>query len=460
MWTKGGFLKSLGKPFLCWFHFRAQNAEVHIHAQANALILLWLPALLWYALTLNAVPAVCFWSLTFSILFSYYWVRQNALFLNGRRELKYAAFQVGDLLEEEVRLENSSWVPVIWARFKDQSSIPGYTIRSVRTVSGQETSQFTSTTLCEQRGVYSLGPWTIQMADPLGLFLASQTYTDVKEIVVYPPLAVLPGHLLAHHQTRGDLRRMRQALEAETINASTVRAYHPGDPLKRVHWPSSARRQQLYIKTFEPETSSRVWLIPDLDAATQIGNGKDSTLEAAAILLASLANQLLRDRLAVGLFARDEQPRVVLPERGQAHLWTLLRAIAPLKAVKGQTLRKTIRESKALISENDLMVIITPSIETKWTEEIAVSARLRGVDVLLLDAQSFGAEFSARGALQSLVHRGIACQLVQKSDIRPLPASYGALRRWEFKTLGTGRVIVQQSPRSAGPRITRSNPLD
>jgi len=435
--------------FARWFSFKHNHFEVNTYLNAKGIIWVWLAALVWYIFTFNAVPAICFWSLSLSIFLAYHWVRQNALSISATRELKYAAFQVGDLLEEEITLNNNSWLPGLWVQFCDHSSIPGYTVRSVRAVSGWETQQFTSSKLCEQRGVYALGPWEIQMSDPLGIFQVKQVYPEVKEIVVYPPLAPLPDHLLAHHQTRGEHRRLRQALESETINASTTRAYVPGDTLKRVHWPTSARRQQLYIKIFEPESSSRVWLIPDLDSTVQIGLGKDSTLEVTAVLMASLAHQLLEEHLAVGLFARDSIPHVVLPERGKAHLWSILRVAAQLKAVPNQPLIKILQESKTIIRNNDLIILITPSLALDWSNAIVQETKLHGVDVLLYEPHSFGADADAQSLIQWLAHQGISCRLIHKSEIQPLSASYGALRRWEFKVLGTGRVIVRQSPRSA-----------
>ena len=42
---------------------------------------------------------------------------------------------------------------------------------------------------------------------------------------------------------------------------------------------------------------------------------------------------------------------------------------------------------------------------------------------------------------------GFSCRVIQKGEIQPLNETYGKLTRWEFKTLGTGRVVVKQSPR-------------
>jgi hypothetical protein len=42
---------------------------------------------------------------------------------------------------------------------------------------------------------------------------------------------------------------------------------------------------------------------------------------------------------------------------------------------------------------------------------------------------------------------GLTARIVRRGELQPATSSYGALRRWEFMTLGTGRVVVRQKPR-------------
>ena len=48
-----------------------------------------------------------------------------------------------------------------------------------------------------------------------------------------------------------------------TPHASGVREYVPGDPMKRIHWPSTARRGQLIVKEFEQDPQAEVWFFLD-----------------------------------------------------------------------------------------------------------------------------------------------------------------------------------------------------
>ena len=66
---------------------------------------------------------------------------------------------------------------------------------------------------------------------------------------------------------QGEERPLHQPLRAETQDAFTARPYQPGDPLRHIHWPITARHDAPYVKVFEPEDASTVWLLADLDAA-------------------------------------------------------------------------------------------------------------------------------------------------------------------------------------------------
>lgn len=444
-------IKKLRRGLRGLFQFSRADCVVEIRCQHPGLILPWAASLVWYAHTLEPVPAACFMALSSLFGLSYLWARRMGRSVTASRRLKYSVFQVGDWLEEEITLKNSGLLPVIWALFSDRSSIPGYLFRSVRAVSGQETVPFTASTLCETRGIFALGPWQVEMGTPFGLFTCCQIFPDKQEIIVYPPLSPLPEHALPHHSVKGEHRSLRQPLSAETINASAPRAYVLGDSLRRIHWPTSARQGKLYVKTFDPESSSRVWLIPDLEADHHFGTGAQATIESAAVLAASLADILLAQGLAVGMFAEGEPPLVVQPQRGTAHLWELLKAAAVLQPLPGRTLGAALEHSRALIPARDLLLVISPSADPSWARRLRSLSASAAVFSILLDPQSYGGRGDARLYTEALAGLNISAAVLKREELHPVLGTYGAVRRWEFKVLGTGRVVVQQSPRPAQP---------
>ncbi|MDR3592074.1 MAG: DUF58 domain-containing protein, partial [Negativicutes bacterium] len=345
---------------------------------------------------------------------------------------------------------------------------PDYTVSSVQACDSNGHIEWRAHTTCTHHGIFNLGPWELRLGDPFGIFQIRQTYFQHNEILVYPQMAVLPPSLLPYNRTTGDRRSLRQPLSAETIKSFTTRPFLPGDPPHHIHWPTTARQGEPFVKVFEPEASSMVWLIPDFDAAVQIGqvgqNIDNSTAETIVVLLASLAAQLLRDQLAVGLLAGATGEQIVVPQRGQAHLWNLLRAIAPLQPLPDRPFQRVLAEARSLVSGRELFIAITPSFNPAWPDELVHLVHSRhgsGAEAILFDRSSFKQDGSAAETVETakfssfLTESGILTRTIRQGDIQPIPAAYGALRRWEFITGGTGRVFIRQAPRQSDAGLSQ-----
>ena len=118
--------------------------------------------------------------------------------------------------------------------------------------------------LCRPRGVYPVGPVTATVSDPLRLSTVSARVDAFDRLIVYPEVEDLVGFPM----TRGRDPAM-QASRPEFSRRGgedfyTLREYVQGDDLRRVHWPSSARRDELMIRQLETPWQSRALLILDV----------------------------------------------------------------------------------------------------------------------------------------------------------------------------------------------------
>jgi uncharacterized protein (DUF58 family) len=415
--------------------------------------------LTWYIARPSPVAVLATVGLGGMLAAGYVWARRMAIGLSAERRLQYAAVQVGDEIEEIVTLRNDSALPTLWAEFSDHSNIPGYNLTSVRAVDGNNSLQWRAHAVCRLRGNYRFGPWELLTGDLFGLFKVTLSYNQQEEILIYPPLAALPEQILPRGRSQGDDRPLHQPLQAESMSALGTRPYAPGDPLRRIHWPTTARHDVPFVKTFDPEASSTLWLIPDLDSAVQRGEGPDSTLETMIMLVASLADRMLKERLAVGLIAYTPAPAVVMPSHGKPHLWQLLRLLAGLQA-NPLPLAEVLGHARTVISGRARVIVVTPSLQPDWAGKLsrlgAVSRR-SGAEVILMDAETFAAPPGASqpptgGKSQVdtfvafLASLGIPAHTLRQGEIQPNLAAYGELSRWEFKTLATGRAIAHHVP--------------
>ena len=439
------FRKTFYKLKRLWF-FSDPVKKVRITLRQPFLFVFWFILLVWTILQTNMFSVAGLSALSLLLLSAFFWNREMAGKISARRRLQYAAFQVGDELAEEISLSNESFLPVLWAEFMDQSSLPGYHLRGVRAANSYGKQKWTARTICKKRGLFQLGPWDLQLGDPFGIFFTKITWLEIQEILVYPQLLCLPAELLRHQRSFGDRSPLRQPLAEKNVLAFSTRSYQPGDPLRHIHWKTSARQADLFVKIFDPEAASRVWLLPDLEEKVHCGKEEESTLETTISICASLANYFLREKLSVGIFSGGENSIIMRPQAGLAYLWPLLRAISPLQSSPQASLEKTIKNSKGILHKNDLLVLITPSLDPQLVNLLAGQFSPSRIGCLLLDPAEYGGQEGIKLQKETLLQAGISASILRKKDLKPLPGFYGNKQAWEFMVLGTGRVIVTQAP--------------
>jgi uncharacterized protein (DUF58 family) len=117
--------------------------------------------------------------------------------------------------------------------------------------------------LCRPRGVYRVGPAKVSLGDPLGFVESTSTVGKAGRLVVYPRVETLEGVPTGRGQDQ-TINTSRAAFwHSGGEDFFTLREYHQGDDLRKVHWPSSARRDELMIKQLEMPWQSRAFVILD-----------------------------------------------------------------------------------------------------------------------------------------------------------------------------------------------------
>jgi uncharacterized protein (DUF58 family) len=402
------------------------------------------PARVWVTLMLAfaSVTAVAAW-----------WAWHMARSVRVRRELRFAWVQVGDLLEEHFTLVNDSALPALWVEVSDRSDVPGYEASTVRTVGAHATYRWTTRGACRLRGEYRLGPWEAVTNDPFGLFAVVQRNPGAQTLLVYPPIARRLPFALPRGAAAGRARTSHRSWEP-TVSVGGVRAYVPGDPRHHIHWPTTARRGELHAKEFDQETGGDIWLVLDLDRDVQVGRGERSTEEMGVVVAASAAALLLDAGRAVGLIAHGHERRTVMPARGRGHLWSLLRALAEVRAADPRPLPRVLEEVSRALPTGATALVITPSFDPAWVSGLArLQGRGIGVAAVLLNAASFEAERGERRVslpaepLRTLLAEAqVEAEIIRADTPLSLRPPTGQVRRWEFKVLGTGRAVAVSTP--------------
>jgi uncharacterized protein (DUF58 family) len=368
-------------------------------------------------------------------LLAYLWAHSLAHGLELTREMRYGWAQVGDKLQERFTLANKGWAPATRVAILDHSNVPGYNISAVKGIGERAIIHWFEEGVCDRRGLYTLGPTSVETGDPFGLYSIVLEFPTSVTMMVMPPVVQLPSLDVAPAGRAGEGWHRARALE-QTVSVSSVREYVPGDSMRWIHWPTTARCDETFVRTFDSTPSSNWWIFLDMDSRVQAGKGRRATQELGVILAASLADRGLQMGKAVGLATYGQDLTWLQPRLSAEQRWQILRALA-LIDIGEHSLAALLASTQQALKQRSGLVIITPDVEGSWLDSVALLLR-RGVvpTVLLLDQQAFGGRGDASRTVASLesmdvTHYLITPELLDQPEARP-----GQIGQWRKTSRG------------------------
>jgi uncharacterized protein (DUF58 family) len=266
------------------------------------------------------------------------------------------------------------------------------------------------------RGVYTLTRHEVVVGDLLGLLTVTpRVACDRVSVVVRPRLAALDGLFSDAGGSIGDGRRVLLR-RAAGFDFHSVREYEQGESLRRVHWPTSARRGQLMVKELEDTANDGVVVVLDCDARCQAGGAQDSSFDAAVRVAGSLVQAHAgRGRLAT--LVSTGRDRAIVPVRSAAaDLDGVLTTLAAAEPDARDGLARFLAGDHPWAATGEIAVVTATDDPSAFAQLLALSAR-RGVSVVWVDAPSFvGRPTRAEPGLLRLAAHDIPAAVVRKGD--------------------------------------------
>ncbi|MDA3959634.1 MAG: DUF58 domain-containing protein [Planctomycetota bacterium] len=188
-----------------------------------------------------------------------------------------------------------------------------------------------------ERGVFEFGALWIAAHSRLGLWRRHMRFGESTPLHVYPNLKQLSEYALLARTNRLSLigvRRFRRA--GGDTEFERLRDYQTGDPLQRVDWKATARRQALTVRDFQVSQSQNVIFMLDtgrmMASRHEAEGGEISLLDQAIDAALMMAYVALAQGDRVGLIAySDSVHRYVPPKGGARHLNQLIHAVHDLQ---------------------------------------------------------------------------------------------------------------------------------
>ncbi len=372
---------------------------------------------------------------------SWLWARSLVRGLRLRREIRFGWVQVGDRLEERLTLVNDGFFPALWVEIEDQANIPGYQASCATGVGGRSENQWLTEGVCRQRGLFRLGPTSIRSADPLNIYSIEVTDPRTTQLLVVPPVIDLSRHAAEVGGWASERRSGVRAPE-RSVTTSTVRPYIPGDSLHLIHWKTTARQNELHVRYLEEIPAGDWMLVLDLDHATLIGSGKDSTHEHAIILAASLASQGLREGKAVGLTVNSLDPAWLPPSQGEGQRWLALKTLALAEASQ-YPLKAFINTIPQSFSQKACPILITSNPNPEWINGL-VHFTWRGIKPLVyfVNPETYGNTASLKACQDLLVSLGLHYQVFDRAFFHRPETAPGRRGKYRWRITPFGRAVL------------------
>ena len=158
-----------------------------------------------------------------------------------------------------------------------------------------------------QRGVHRIGPLTGRATDPLGLAEFERELAPASRLVALPRVVELRGQAYALGSGEGT-PGAALAHQGPGRSDVLVRPYRHGDELRRVHWRSTARHDELMVRLEERPWRSTTTVLLDRRDCAHRGRGAGSSLETAISVVASVCAHLTGRGDVIDVVTEDGVP--------------------------------------------------------------------------------------------------------------------------------------------------------
>jgi len=305
-----------------------------------------------------------------------------------------AKVEEDDILEIEVVVSNKGLLPIINFVLKDHLTF-AVSQEKEKTILLEYLGPGSTLNLkyscqCSRRGRYDIGPFSVYIFDPWGLFFFKKTFHLYSELYVYPrtfhipkfpPLikGAMPWFGIETSHVSGD--------EHEFYG---IREYKYGDPIKRIHWLSTARKNKLIVKQFQHQVFYRASIVFNLDKDKNFGEDKESVVEYIIKIAASVAKYFIERDVSVELIAHIGEIAHIPFNKGGEHLEDIFKVLTIAQAESQISMGELLQEFSDYIPSDSTLIVIM--LDQDWEflpAMLALKARNISVIPLVLVASSF-----------------------------------------------------------------------
>jgi hypothetical protein len=241
-----------------------------------------------------------------------------------------------------------------------------------------------------RRGYYDLGNASLTVGDVLGLFKIQRNQELSAPICIYPQLLEQEDLPSPISRLTGELVRRRQLLE-DPFLVRGIRAYRPGDPVRDIHWPATARVGETQVRVHDYSAQTKLLVIlnvqrDEMQWGDVLPEEDEAITEYGISLAATICVQAIRGGMPVGFMSNMPQGNerkgvtLLMPDDQPGQEEAILSACAGLNTICGVNILTMLRD---MDQYSGLDILILSRYDAEGLQEEMEKLRQGGNQVYL-----------------------------------------------------------------------------
>ncbi len=250
----------------------------------------------------------------------------------------------------------------------------------------------------DRRGIVDVGPLEVVVSDPFGLVDLATVAAPAVHLTVLPHIDVVSP--LPYTSAHDPLAGVRQAnsLGRSGEEFYALRPFTVGDDLRRVHWPSSARLDELMVRQNELPWQGRTTVLLDVREAAHRGDSLEVAVSAAASVVAATA----RRQDLVRLVTTSGSDSDFAP--GTDHVHAILEHLAVVGLAGDANLHRTL-DLLSRRSSGGALVVVVAEVPAEDARALhLLRARFGSVTIVQVDRSAWDSRAPVGRPLDGVVH--------------------------------------------------------
>jgi uncharacterized protein (DUF58 family) len=371
--------------------------------------------------------------LVLAVLAAALWVRYLERPMNLRRTLGRGERLAGDDVPVRVELDVEGTVPSGALLLREQVARLGERETPLERRQGRLQGRY----LLRQvpRGRYPIEGTEVVIEDPFGLERITVELPAGASILVYPRLVDV-DRLFSESGARTPEGRRLLLRRPTGFDLHSVRDHQQGESLRRVHWPTTARRGQLMVKELEDSPRDETAVLLDADAAAAVGEAPDSSFELAVRAAGSIVKSHAARGRRAALIVNASRPIYQRVHSFDGDWHRALEILAAVEADGHSPVANMLADEAGPAARAVELTVVTSALSPRLVDRLAHRALgNHAASLVYVDAASF-ASTEPPGPMQPeiaahllrLQRAGVPVLVVRRGDDLAACLSAGELR--------------------------------